>query len=121
MTRLNGLEIRSQVWNFWPRNDLLSTKNKMKRGKCATHLSLLHKRPCFFCGSQKGHKKKPRHLFKRLGKISSGSAIVSQIPNEYPDQPQTSGATSKYHIEDQSASAALSATFTFAHVVRPFS
>lgn len=57
MTRLNGLEIRSQVWNFWPRNDLLSTKNKMERGKCVTHLSLLHKRPCFFCGSQKGHKK----------------------------------------------------------------
>lgn len=28
----------------------------MERGKCATHLSL-HKRPCFFCGSQKGHKK----------------------------------------------------------------
>lgn len=57
MTRLNGLEIRSQVWNFWPRNDLLSTKNKMERGKCVTHLSLLHKRPCFFCGNQKGHKK----------------------------------------------------------------
>ena len=29
----------------------------MERGKCVTHLSLLHKRPCFFCGSQKGHKK----------------------------------------------------------------
>jgi hypothetical protein len=49
------------------------------------------------------------------------SAIISQIPNEYPDQPQTSGATSKYHIEDQSAGAALSATFSFTHVVRPFS
>ena len=24
---------------------------------CNTSLSLLHKRPCFFCGSQKGHKK----------------------------------------------------------------
>ena len=84
---------------------------------CNTSLSL-HKRPCFFCGSQKGIKK-PRHLFKRLGQISRGSAIVSQIPNEYPDQPQTSCAESKYHIEDQSASATLSVTFT--HAVHPFS
>lgn len=86
---------------------------------CNTSLSLLHKRPCFFCGSQKGHKKKPRHLFKRLGQISRGSAIISQIPNEYPNQPQTSCAESKYHIEDQSASATLSVTFT--HAVCPFS
>lgn len=85
------------------------------------HISLFSiKDPVFSAEAKKGIKK-PRHLFKRLGQISSGSAIVSQIPNEYPDQPQTSGATSKYHIEDQSAGAALSATFTFTHVVRPFS
>lgn len=85
---------------------------------CNTSLSLLHKRPCFFCGSQKGIKK-PRHLFKRLGQTSRGSAIISQIPNEYQNQPQTSCAESKYHIEDQSAGATLSVTFT--HAVHPFS
>ena len=83
------------------------------------HISLLSiKDPVFSAEAKKGIKK-PRHLFKRLGQISSGSAIVSQIPNEYPNQPQTSCATSKYHIEDQSASAALSVTFT--HAVHPFS
>jgi hypothetical protein len=58
MTRLNGLEIRSQVWNFWPRNDLLSTKNKMERGKCVTHLSLFSiKDPVFSAEAKKGIKK----------------------------------------------------------------
>lgn len=84
---------------------------------CNTSLFSI-KDPVFSAEAKKGIKK-PRHLFKRLGQISGGSAIISQIPNEYPNQPQTSCAESKYHIEDQSASATLSVTFT--HAVRPFS
>lgn len=86
---------------------------------CYTFPSLLHKRPCFFCGSQKGHKKAETPFQASRSNIQRGSAIISQIPNEYPNQPQTSCAESKYHIEDQSASATLSVTFT--HAVRPFS
>ena len=84
---------------------------------CNTSLFSI-KDPVFSAEAKKGIKK-PRHLFKRLGQISRGSAIISQIPNEYPNQPQTSRAESKYNIEDQSASATLSVTFT--HAVRPFS
>lgn len=75
---------------------------------CDTSLPL-HKRVCFFGASQKGIKiaETPR---KHLGhmKISTcTSAIVSQIPNQYPDQPESSGAAGQNDIQDQTGSAAL--------------
>lgn len=86
---------------------------------CNTSLSLFSiKDPVFSAEAKKGIKK-AETPFQASRSISRGSAIISQIPNEYPNQPQTSCAESKYHIEDQSASATLSVTFT--HAVRPFS
>lgn len=47
----------------------------MERGKCVTHLSLLHKRPCFFCGSQKGHKKAETPFQASRSNIQSGQLL----------------------------------------------
>ena len=47
----------------------------MERGKCVTHPSLLHKRPCFFCGSKKGIKKAETPFQASRSNIQSGQLL----------------------------------------------
>ena len=73
------------------------------------HISLLSiKESVFFAEVKKGIKR-PEHPFKHSGQKYQWvlSAVVSQIPNEYPDQPKAACADRQDEIEKQSAGAAF--------------